>query len=64
MNKMIPAGDFISMFPGVTRIPYGKEFVYNILMENYETVVVNNLMCETLHPANTIAQMYKTKMGL
>lgn len=64
MNKMIPAGDFISMFPGVTRIPYGKEFVYNILMENYETVVVNNLMCETLHPANPIAQMYKTKMGL
>ena len=64
MNKMVSAEDFLSNFPGVTRVPYGKEFLYNILMDNYETVIVNNLVCETLHPSNPIAQIYKTKMDL
>ena len=30
-------------------------------MENYDKILVNNLICETLHPNNIIAKLYKTK---
>jgi hypothetical protein len=28
-------------------------------MEEYDKMMVNNLICETLHPENTVAQIYK-----
>jgi hypothetical protein len=58
-NKLEPAKNFIKKFPGVTKIPYKKEILYNILLDTYETVLVNNLVCETLHPSNPIAEKYR-----
>lgn len=44
---------------GVNKIVYNGEILYNILMEKYDTVNVNNLICETLHPNNIIAKIIK-----
>ena len=63
-DKLIFAANFLPKYQGVTRIPYKKEILYNILMEDYETVIVNNMVCETLHPTNPIAKLYKTRLDL
>ena len=32
-------------------------------MEEYDKINVNNLICETLHPKNIIAKLYKTRFS-
>jgi len=63
-EKLVYAANFLPKYEGVTRIPYKKEFLYNILMEEYETVNVNNMVCETLHPTNPVAKPYKSVVKL
>jgi hypothetical protein len=58
-KQMIPAKDFVQMFDKVYKIKYNEETVYNVLMENYDKMIVNNLICETLHPKSVTAQVYK-----
>ena len=58
-GKMIEAYKFLEFYDNVKKIEYRQEILYNILMENYEKVNVNNLICETLHPDNIIAKLYK-----
>jgi len=60
-NKLVPAYKFLNMSKNVTRVKYNGETVYNVLMENYEVMQVNNLVCETLHPDNLIAKIYKNR---
>ena len=57
-GKMIEAYKFIGNFKNVKEICYNKEILYNILMETYDTVIINNLVCETLHPKNIIAKLF------
>lgn len=38
--------------------PYNNETLYNILMEEYGLMKVNNMITETLHPNNLIAKIY------
>jgi streptogramin lyase len=56
-GKIIEAYKFIGHFD-VKRIKYSGEPLYNILMEEYSTINVHNLICETLHPENCIAKLY------
>jgi hypothetical protein len=44
--------------PGVERIPYQGQFMYNILMEEHDIMVVHGVPCETLHPKNPIAKLF------
>ena len=55
---MMEAYKFLHNFKGVKKVKYNGEVLYNILMENYSLVSVNNLVCETLHPENIIAKLY------
>jgi hypothetical protein len=55
---MTEAHKFTEMFEGVRKVKYNQEMLYNILMEDYNIINVNNLMCETLHPNNLIAKLY------
>jgi len=32
--------------------------VYNVLMEEYDTITVNNMICETVHPDNRVAKAF------
>jgi hypothetical protein len=57
-GKMMEAQDFVGKFDTVYRVKYTGEILYNVLMEKYEKMMVNNLICETLHPENIVARLY------
>ena len=62
-NKLIPAYNFLNGFENVVKIKYNGETLYNILMQKYNTILVNNLVCETLHPNNFIAKMINSNLN-
>jgi len=43
---------------GVFRVKYNGETLYNVLLDNHEKMVVNNMICETLHPEHGTAQFF------
>jgi len=57
-RRMIKASEFVAKYKNVYKIKYTGEILYNVLMENYDRILVNNLICETLHPHSVIAQLY------
>jgi uncharacterized repeat protein (TIGR02543 family) len=57
-DVMTEAFKFVDNYQNVTKINYDGEILYNILLEEYDTIIVNNLICETLHPQNIIAKLY------
>ena len=56
---MLKAKLFLDKFSTVYKIDYTGEFLYNVLMEDDDKMMVNNLICETLSPTNNIAHIYK-----
>jgi hypothetical protein len=61
-GKMVEARTFLGKMKNVHKIQYEGEILYNILMEKYGHIKVNNLICETLHPKNIIARLYNSKL--
>jgi hypothetical protein len=57
-GHMIKAEDFINKYQNIYKVKYNGEILYNILLEKYDTIIANNLICETLHPCNNIAKLY------
>ena len=53
-----PASYFLTRSNKVKKVKYNGELLYNVLLANYGTLQVNNLVCETLHPDNLIAKLY------
>jgi len=53
-GKMVVAKDLI----GKQLVPYNGEILYNILLEEYSHVLVNNLTVESLYPGNSVAKLY------
>jgi hypothetical protein len=43
----------------IHRIPYNDEKLYNVLLEDHGRMKVNNMIVETLDPANTIGKVFK-----
>jgi len=60
-DKMLPAYKFLNISKEVRRVKYNGEILYNVLQEEHSTMFVNNLICETLHPDNLIAKIYKNR---
>jgi hypothetical protein len=58
-GNMRQAKQFVGINGKVYKIKYRKEILYNVLMEEHDKMVVNNLICETLHPENDIAKLYR-----
>lgn len=56
---MKEANSFVEFNDKIYKIKYRKEILYNVLMEKHDKMVVNNLICETLHPENGIAKLYR-----
>ena len=56
-GKMTKAKDFLQNFENVKKVKYTGEVLYNVLMETPNKMVVNNLICETLHPENGVAKL-------
>jgi hypothetical protein len=61
---MVEAAHFVGKFRGVKLIKYDGEVLYNVLMENHEPMMVNNLICETLHPNNRMAIIHNILSAL
>ena len=57
-GRYVAAEKFLSLSKKVTKVKYNGELLYNVLLETYGTLQVNNLVCETLHPDNLIAKLY------
>ena len=47
----------------VHKVPYSGELLFNILMDSYTTVTINNMVCETLHPDHHIAKLYQVNVS-
>lgn len=43
---------------GVYAKKYDKSPLYNVLLDSHSTMIVNNMITETLHPKNPIAMLY------
>jgi hypothetical protein len=56
-GKMIKAKEFVGKH-NIYKVKYTGEVLYNVLMEEHEKMVINNMICETLNPENTIAKIY------
>jgi hypothetical protein len=57
-GQMVKAKDLVKVCKGVTKIPYTGEILYNVLMEQPDKMMINNLICETLHPENIMARIH------
>jgi hypothetical protein len=56
-GKMMKAIELVNLCKGVTSIPYNGETLYNVLLEKHDNMMINNLICETLHPENIMAKI-------
>ena len=56
-GKMVRSEELVEKLEGVYRIKYNKEPLYNVLLEKHDKMMINNLICETLHPSNIMAKI-------
>ena len=61
-GKLIEAYKLANFYKDIKYIHYQGEKLYNVLMENWEMMKVNNLTVETLHPENIIAKLHNSKL--
>jgi hypothetical protein len=60
-KKLMEAEKLVQYVPSIYKIPYDKQILYNVLLEDYSVMKVHNLVVETLHPNNVIAKIYNGK---
>ena len=60
-GEMIKARDLVDMCKNVKKVSYNGEGLYNVLLEKHGKMLVNNMICETLHPENIAAKFAKSK---
>ena len=56
---LVPAYRFLDMTSNIKKVEYNGEILYNVLLNKYSVMKVNNLTCETLNPDNAIALLYR-----
>ena len=44
-------------------VPYNGETLFNVLLKKHDKMMINNLICETLHPENIAAKISQMKDG-
>ena len=62
-GDMIKARDIVDVCENVTFVPYNGETLFNVLLKKEDKMMINNLICETLHPKNIIAKISTMKDG-
>jgi hypothetical protein len=58
-GRKLDAESFLYRYENVVKVKYSGQILYNVLMEEHSEMVVNNMLCETLDPNNTVAKLYK-----
>ena len=62
-RNMIKAQDLVDVCEHVHFIPYNRETLYNVLLEEYDKMIINNLICETLDPKNIMAKIINSNIS-
>ena len=60
-GKMMKARDIVHVCENVTFTPYNSEPLYNVVLKKHDKMMINNLICETLHPENIMAKISAMK---
>jgi len=60
-GKMTKARNIVDLCENVTFIPYNGETLFNVLLKKHDKMMINNLICETLHPENIAAKISTMK---
>lgn len=60
-GQHVPAYRFLDYSDKVKKVTYTGEVLYNVLLATHGVMEVNNMFCETLHPANLIAKLYNSE---
>ena len=60
---MVKAKDMTDLCKNVHFVDYNGETLYNVLLKKHDKMMVNNLICETLHPKNIMAKISTMKDG-
>jgi surface protein len=58
-GDLVSAYRFLDYSEDVKKVKYSGEILYNVLLEEYGTMSVNNLRCETLDPTSPIGCLYQ-----
>jgi hypothetical protein len=59
-GQLIKAREFVGMIDNVDKVhkvKYEGDILYNVLLTDYNKMMVNNMICETLHPDNDVAKL-------
>ena len=59
-GQLVPAERFLKFSKDVVKVKYSGETLYNVLLAEHGLIGVNNMICETLHPDNVIAKLYRS----
>jgi hypothetical protein len=62
-GKMIKARYLVRLCKNVKFIPYMGETLYNVLLDNNGTMMINNLICETLDTKNIMAKIINSDVS-
>ena len=62
-GKMIKAKYLVRLCKNVNFIPYMGETLYNVLLDNNNTMTINNLICETLDTKNIMAKIINSDVS-
>ena len=62
-GKMMKARDIVDVCENATFVPYNGETLFNVLLKKHDKMMINNLICETLHPENIMAKINMMKDG-
>ena len=59
-KEMIKAKHLVEQVEGVYNKKYNGEVLYNVLLETHNTMMINNLIVETLDPKSIIGKLYNS----
>ena len=60
-GEMFKARNLVDLCENVTFVPYNGETLFNVLLKKHDNMMINNLICETLHPKNIAAKISTIK---
>ena len=62
-GEMTKARKIVDLCENVTFVDYNGETLFNVLLKKHDKMMINNLICETLHPENIAAKISTMKDG-
>ena len=62
-GEMTKARNLVDLCENVIFVPYNGETLFNVLLKKHDKMMINNLICETLHPENIAAKISTMKDG-